>query len=251
MTVKTADVRSLLTKSELVLFEASSPKSLATLSAARLKQKIALARKLRDKWADQSRQQRREKQSAQQARSTSANARSEEKADLFSQVLARFEKQLEKTEASGAAGDQPKRGAPSRKTRSKEHRETRAATRSALQDQQDAISLERASRKAAPAKVVAGKASLAKKKIVKKKAVNQGVAKKKPGKKSAKKSVETARAATSQAAAAPKPAAVKKKTLRATTVAKQTRVEQGGKVRIQKHLSAQGRRNQTRRDSRR
>jgi len=71
MTISIAKARSLCNKAELDLVTASSLKNLADLSTARLKQKVTLARKLRD----QPQQQRRAKQTAQQARGTSAKGK--------------------------------------------------------------------------------------------------------------------------------------------------------------------------------
>ena len=251
MTITIAKARSLCTKPELDLVTASSRKNLPTHSAARLKQKVARARKLRDKWLDQAHQQRRAKQAAEQARGTSAAARSEQKAELFAEVLDRFEKQLEKVEKAGATGGVPKRRTPPRRARAVEHREARAATREAMQTEQEAITTERGAGPEAPETPAAEPCP--RRKCAGKKAAKKAV------KKSAKKARKAVRARKKKAAAmgaateaaAPKPAAVKKKTLRAATAAKQTRVTQSGSVRVQKHVSARGRRNQARRDSRR
>ncbi|HBO45050.1 MAG TPA: hypothetical protein DD670_14195 [Planctomycetaceae bacterium] len=283
MAISIAKARSLCDEAELELVMESAPKRLATLSAARLNQTAELARKLRDKWLDQSRGQRRTKQTTQQTRDIAANARSEEKAQLFAEVLERFEKQLRKVEAAGAVGGKAKRQSPSRKARTAEHREKRAATREALQSQQEAIALEQAARQAPAGESPAGESPAgesltsakpagrqpAKKQVVRKKSAEKAriekksaenrstkkqTTKKKAAVKASKAFVARKKKATAAAGIldddATKPADVKKKTLRAKTVAKQDRLAQGGAVRIQHHISARARRSQGRRDSR-
>ncbi len=257
MAISITKARSLCSKAELDLVMASSRKNLSGHSVARLKQKIALARKLRDKWMDQGEQQRRATQAAQQARGTSANARSNEKTELFAEVLGRFEQQLAKLEGAGtpAAGGAPKRRTPPRKVRAAGHRESRAATREALQTEQEAIVRNRAARPTAP-EAPAAKPPAAGKPTVKR-ASKKATAKKKAVTKASKAVVARKKNAAvrpteaqGSLADAPKPAAIKKKTIRAKAVAKRAGVVQSGAVRIQKHISARGRRNQSRRDSR-
>ncbi len=271
MAIRIAKARSLCTKAELDLVTASSQKNLSGLSAARLKQKVNLARKLRDKWQDQAQQQRRTKQAAQQARGTAANARSEEKAALFTEVLDRFQRQLDKVEDK--ASGEPKRRTPPRKVRAVGHRASRAATREALESERESLAAAATTGAPTPPAKKAAKKTPVKKASVKKAPVKKAsvkkVAKKQPAKptvakKKAAKKVRKAAAARGKKASAaapsqsgnpaptgPKPAAVKKKTRRAETVAKQAGVARGGAVRIQKHVSARGRRHQARRDSRR
>ncbi len=250
-----AKARSLCTKSEIELVAASSPKNLSKLSAARLRQKVAQARKLRDKWLDQAQQQRRAKQAAQQARGTSSAVRSEQKAELFAEVLDRFEKRLQKVDGAGgsASGTKPKRQNPPRKVRAAEHRDKRAAVRKALQAEQEEIDRGRAASPEAPAATSDAQPATEKPaaKKVAKKVAKKAVGRKKAVKKARKAVVARRKKASSVEAAAPKPAAVKKKTRPARTAAKQARVVQSGAVRVQKHVSARGRRNQARRDSRR
>lgn len=251
MTISIAKARSLCTKQELALVTASSRKNLPTLSASRLKQKVTLARKLRDKWLDQAQQQRRAKQAEQQARGTSAAARSQEKSDLFAEVLDRFEKQLAKVESagSGSTAGKPKRSNPPKKARAAGHRESRAAVREAMQAEQEAVATKRAAAAApkAPADEPSAAAAPAKKKAAKKTAKKKAA--KKAGKAATARRKKAASAPDASAAEAPRPAAVKKKNLQARTAAKHSRVVQSGAVRVQKHISARGRRNQARRDS--
>src|SRR5262245_57446009 len=101
MAVSMARARALCNANEISLIRASSPNEIGKLTPAQLKQKITRTRTLRDKWTDQSRSQRRATQSAQRSRQTDANARSAEKAKLFTAALAQFETQLTKLEAKG------------------------------------------------------------------------------------------------------------------------------------------------------
>src|SRR5690606_36367487 len=88
--INVSKARELCTAAELRLVEASAPKSLAKLDEAELKKNVERARKLRDKWRDQATRQRREVQQAQAARTTDKTARSQEKTQLFAEVLTRF-----------------------------------------------------------------------------------------------------------------------------------------------------------------
>jgi hypothetical protein len=151
MTISPARAKKLCNASELELVKASGRSEIGKLSAARLKQKVTRARKLRDKWRDQATRQRRATQSRQQARGTDDNARSAEKADLFDEVLNRFSSQLEKIEADGGGKVGPRRQTP-RKSRTVEHRETRAATRKSLEETRQELDSKPASRKPASKK---------------------------------------------------------------------------------------------------
>ncbi len=66
----------LLTSAELKLVQSSRQPTLAKLSEAKLRNQIALTRKARDKWRDQSTQQRRAVQRSQGSRVTDAASRS-------------------------------------------------------------------------------------------------------------------------------------------------------------------------------
>jgi len=93
--------RKLCTAAELRFVESASGRALAKATEAQLKEKIALARDLRDKWWDAfTRQRRRFKREDFSA--TKGNVRSQQKSELFAEVLARFEAQLKKVAASRA-----------------------------------------------------------------------------------------------------------------------------------------------------
>ncbi|MBL0920505.1 MAG: hypothetical protein IBJ10_00060 [Phycisphaerales bacterium] len=94
--------RSLCTASEFELVMASGPKTLPSLSPARLQQKIDRARRLRDKWKGQAKAGRRKAQAEKGRRSVDASTRSREKAELFNAVLERFQAAAAKQGGAGA-----------------------------------------------------------------------------------------------------------------------------------------------------
>lgn len=95
----------MLTASELELFEASLADAINTLDVPALREHIKRARRLRDKHQDLFRRQSletRERTAAKSGKSGVANQRTEQKAKLFAEVLARFEKRLAQSEAAEA-----------------------------------------------------------------------------------------------------------------------------------------------------
>lgn len=104
MSVNLRNARALCTAAEFDLVAASGGDGLKALNEARLKSKIVRARTLRDKYRDLLRRQRlaaRRNQNAKADRDD-ANARTEKKAELFEQILARFVARLEKLQAAAA-----------------------------------------------------------------------------------------------------------------------------------------------------
>ena len=97
MAISIVRAKALCSGAELALVKASSKQEIGAHTAARLKQKQARARKLRDKWRDQVASQRRTAKTKTGAAEGDKN--SAEKAELFDEVLARFTAQLEKAEA--------------------------------------------------------------------------------------------------------------------------------------------------------
>ncbi|MBS9524634.1 hypothetical protein KIH41_02835 [Litoribacter ruber] len=84
--------------SELDLFDDSLGRKLEAHSAAELNQKIKRAREFRNKYQDLFRRQSLEMLDStgnKQGNSLSANSRTEQKIDLMSEILERFEKQLQ------------------------------------------------------------------------------------------------------------------------------------------------------------
>jgi hypothetical protein len=93
----------LFTTTELALIQSSSSSAIKSLSLARIKSYVTRARRYGDKYRDLARQQHRTKKrdSGKGQAQPFPNIRTERKADLFAEALARFEKrqaQLEKQE---------------------------------------------------------------------------------------------------------------------------------------------------------
>jgi hypothetical protein len=125
MAISRTTAQRLCTKPEFELVEASFAPHVKTLSPARLRQKVARTRRLRDKYRDLARRQRLEargKRSPQRARPAQGHDNTDRKATLFQEVLDRFEIQLGRAEpdsgsatlekrkkGSGAAGKQKHR----------------------------------------------------------------------------------------------------------------------------------------------
>jgi len=97
MPVHHATARKLATGTEWALVQASYGHRITALTPARLKQKVARARKLRDKYRDRARQQRGEARGKRGARATRAaqgNANTVIKRRMFAEALERFETRL-------------------------------------------------------------------------------------------------------------------------------------------------------------
>lgn len=97
-----AQARPLLTNPELVLFDASRAQPIETLTLARLRTKVTRARALRDKYRDLYRRQTagaKTKYSAKRPATDEDNARTQRKADIFAEVLGRFEERLQTLQA--------------------------------------------------------------------------------------------------------------------------------------------------------
>ncbi len=247
MAISMARAKALCNANELSLVRFSTRTELAKLTPAQLKQKITRARSLRDKWNDQARTQRRATQSAQRARQTDDNARSKEKAELFTEVLGRFETQLAKLEAKGApAGKAKKKLAP--RARSATHRADRAEVRDALKQKKLVLK-----QKKKPAKPKTTKKPAPQPVEVFPEPTEQTAEAKKarrtaPPKKKTKAS--TAGLTAMQAARELQGLHVSKgQQLRATTTAKKSRLKASGIVRMQKSTSALNKRRQAKRDS--
>ncbi|MBX3436740.1 MAG: hypothetical protein KF861_04555 [Planctomycetaceae bacterium] len=268
MAITMAQAKALCNASELTLVKDSTRSEIGKLSAARLKQKVDRARKLRDKWRDQATSQRRATQSRKGARDVDGNARSAQKAELFGEVLDRFVARLEKVEATQKAGSVGARKNPPRSTRAVGHRATRAAVRKSMEETRQEMTAEAAkSRKKSGSTSKDGKPT-----------GKVGAARKKPARprsatslpkdaESATSSAQTAPPATTQKTKASRKrvsgdgaldaarktqglSVTRKSQLQSRTAAKQNRLKTGGQTRTQKHLSAMNKRRQARRDSR-
>lgn len=97
--------RTLLSTTELALFDASRAQPIKALTPARLRGKVTRARALRDKYRDLYRRQTVGTRAAPASRRSAVggdNARTQHKAVLFAEVLARFEERLQRLEADAA-----------------------------------------------------------------------------------------------------------------------------------------------------
>ncbi len=95
------------------------------------------ARKLRDKWRDVATKQRRQTQQKQAARTTDKNARSEEKAQLFNETVARLEIQMKKLGGVGAVKAETKKAGSrgiTKPQRNKKHRAERSTVRGKMNE---------------------------------------------------------------------------------------------------------------------
>ncbi len=100
--------RRLCTAQEWRLVQTARRDPLARLTIAQLRQSIVRARKLRDKWRDQTTRQHRRSQQKKGARGVSAPQRSPEKHELFAAAMDRFESELARRSAQSSGGNQPK-----------------------------------------------------------------------------------------------------------------------------------------------
>lgn len=94
--------RKLLTATEFDLFEQTTGPALKTLTLARLRSKLGRARQLRDKFQDLYRRQTVALRGSARAGAAAANERTQAKAVIFGEVLARVQAQLDKVEAAAA-----------------------------------------------------------------------------------------------------------------------------------------------------
>jgi hypothetical protein len=97
--IEISKAREICTAAELRLVESCRGRALAKAGEAQLKEKIARARDLRDKWADAFTRQRRQDKQEQGFPANKGDVRSREKSELFAEVLALVEAQLEKITA--------------------------------------------------------------------------------------------------------------------------------------------------------
>jgi hypothetical protein len=113
MTISLNNARRLCTKPEFELVEASKIVNMKQLTPARLQQKVGRARRLRDKYRDLAKRQRLEargKQAPRKSRPSQGHENTERKAQLFQEVLERFETGLARAAAGGAKAGVAKAG---------------------------------------------------------------------------------------------------------------------------------------------
>jgi hypothetical protein len=269
MAISASKAKAVCNKSELALVNASGKSQIGGLTQAQLLQKIARARKLRDKWRDQAARQRRDQQGRPNTGLTQANARTTEKAQLFAEVLERFEAQLGKMggDRAGGAGGRPR---ATRKLRSRLHRAERAEVREELDQTRRELAAanktpaksggatDRSKAKSASDKSAGDERTLAATPVKTKGksrtsspervAVFPAAPAKKP--RASRPASRVAVAELTEPAAVPGLRITKRQQLKVATKAKQNRLQAAGVVRVQKHASARTKRRQARRDSR-
>ena len=232
MAINMKEARTLCSSSELQLVHSATQTEIVKLTPARLRAKIDRARKLRNKFRDLARQQRRESRGKSKPRSSrpaQGNEATKRKEEIFAEAIAAFEARLAKL-----AGAQRKKAG------------------------------KKTARKAGAAKKVT------KKKVTKKK-VAKKVAKKTAKKASNRTASAVAGKAGSAPTIKPKKTTKKKRTLGSVdtgerklsrtavliaqseetrAIRSQKRQRRSGATKIQGHVSSRGRRNQAKRDSR-
>jgi hypothetical protein len=230
MSVPASKVKALCTDSEVALVRASRTPELEKHTAAELKPLATRARKLFDKWQGLSRKQARTQNRQVGAADQDTNTRL--KAQVFREALDAFDSRRAVLDKKSAAAAGPLKR-KSKQARASEHRQTRAAVRKGMTAALDLTNAKPVATKR-PTKAAAAKPKPAK-------------SVKKPTKTIATKTGVNKAAKTPPAQA---PTISPAQQLRASTVAKQSRVARSGQTtRVRGHVTARGKRDQARRDS--
>lgn len=252
-----AQAKALCTAAELTLVKASTAEEIGEFSVVQIRQKVDRSRKLHDKWRDQAEKQRRAVQATRRARQVDTSARSVDKAELFAEVVARFEAQLATLESSGLKG----RPAPSRlpkRARSATHRADRADVRAELNEERLALGGGKKPKKAktvgptkskprsapAPETAVAGADSAP---TI---ALPDPVVPASKPRRSKRAAMGAGMTAIQSARELQGLRITKGKQLRASSAAKKSRIAASGLLRVQKNAAARNRRQQGKRDAR-
>jgi hypothetical protein len=246
MAISMQRAKTLCNASELELVRASTRQEIGKLSAARLRQKETRARKLRDKWQDQTKNQKRSAQAKTGSRAASANKNSAAKAELFDEVLGRFSTRLAKVEAAGETAGPKGRRRSTKTARSATHRAVRAEVRAKLAEKKRSLKTKPKTKKASPAKVKPTTAETSEEEI-------DASATETPTPRKSKKArppIGTHASAVEAGRKAQGLRVTKRGQLAARTAAKQDRLKASGLIRIQKNRSAANKRKQSKRDSR-
>jgi outer membrane biosynthesis protein TonB len=177
-------VQTICNKAEYALFVSSLKGEVEKLPQARVQASIKRTRTLRDKYRDLHKRQRlatRERTGTKKGLKPDTNVRTEQKAKIFAETLARFEDRLKviKAEERSAGKKAASKKAASKKSVTKKAGKKAAAKKTAKK---------KATKKKVAKKKVAKK-KVAKKKVAKKKVAKKKVAKKKVAKKVTKKKV--------------------------------------------------------------
>jgi hypothetical protein len=274
----TKTAKLLCTSDEYQIFENSLPEKLEKLTESQLRELVLRSRAVRDKWRDVDRGQRRATQADRGHRQNAENARSKDKALLFTEVHQVFVDQQTKVEKGivDVEAGQKTTKAP-KSNRRLESRATRAATRVTLQDEKRKLNqsakksdaknngssaLAKSTKTSAdsigPSNAL--KNSSPKSGTVKKTTKSKSVFKKPVVTKARKKALaKRAEAEASKIATPHKPLAKSDQTLTASqrdarnrpihAKAVTNRKKVGGMTRVKAHTSSQNKRSQARRDS--
>jgi len=245
MAISAAKAKALCTASELALVTGSGKQQVKLLSAPQLRLKVQQARKLRDKWRDQAAKQQRTAQAKAGSRQPAGNARSAEKAELFAEVLGRYEAEMAKPKADRSDAVRARKAAPL-KSKKASHSTERAEVRKALRQKRRKLAA--AGIPSAPPTKKGAPASAAEAVANELPAVTKKAAPRKKRKASAPGNPSSA------FASAPTPGTglqvSKRYQAKANARAKQSRLQAAGIKRIQTNASARNKRRQASRDAR-
>ncbi|MBX3364749.1 MAG: hypothetical protein KF866_08300 [Phycisphaeraceae bacterium] len=263
MAVSISRAKTLCTAPEFALVSASSATAVKAMSADRLRDKIARARKLRDKYRDLAERQRREsrgKQSPRGKRPSQSNEATQTKQQIFAEAMERFQTALTRLEGASASPN-AKATTPAKPKASKK----RAKRRSARAETKAIVESIDASKTPVSGRRRAGKGALSRKAksgharaaATDDSAVTSSPATKKPSRRRSVAELtpgKTPPTALHRNAVTPRLAA-EKTSLQVRDKAsvgkrKADRVQASGTPRIGGHIKASGRRNQAKRDSR-
>lgn len=170
--IRTAEAKQLCTKAELDVYTASLSRSIKKLSEKELKGGVTRSRRARDKYRSLAERQKRESRGKQGAKGkcvAKGSERTFRKADLFGQVLSRYETQIASVTGTG------KQSPAASKTTAKSA------------DKKKVTSKKKAAKKKSTAKKASKKKTAPKKAASKKKASGKTTEKKPPKKKPARK----------------------------------------------------------------
>ena len=253
MTIPMSRVQTLCSESERAVVQASRRPRIGQLTLAQAKSFTQRARKLFEKWRDQSRTQSRAQ--ARKVGEADTDTRTHDKVQIFQDALASLEARLAQLTATGKNGKTGSAAKPAKKARAQAHRATRAEVRSALAEKELVLNESKKSKQPAKIKPAAkSKPSTATTKVQAapdtspspgSDAAVSTRAKKTPGPRT-------------RSAAQPALSGIQKKLAdgllnqqAATVAAKQRRIAKAGLTsRVRGHVTARGRRAQGKRDSR-
>lgn len=253
MTIPMSRVKTLCSEAEMAVVQASRRPRIGELTLPQAKSFAQRAKKLQDKWRDQSRSQSRAK--ARQVGVADTATNSHEKAQIFQEATASLDAKVNQLSAKGSDRASKAAKAPAKKDRALKHRATRATMRAKLAEKELVLNTEKKGKQPAKLKPAAKSKSVAAKASQKLSSTKGTTPAAVPNTSAPSKAKPATRA---RRAAKPAPSGIQKKLAdsqvhqqAATVAAKQRRVAQSGLTsRVRGHVTARGRRAQGRRDSR-